>query len=89
MQHPGVVDQGGQRTESVDHRRGSGLPLILGRHVEGNRDRRVATDGLDGGRQVVDQQIAGGDVESVLVQSLHYRRALSARGAGHQRDAIH
>ena len=38
--------------------------------------------------EIVDQQIAGRDTESVLVQPLYDRRALAARGTGHQRDAI-
>jgi hypothetical protein len=57
-------------------------------HVERYRDNSVVAKGFHRCVEIVDQQIAGRDTESALVQPLHDSRALAARGTGHQRDPI-
>ena len=88
MQHTGVVHQ-----RASAHRIARPPSATAAAHCSSevtsssNGDRRRRRPRLDG-RQLVDQQVAGGDPEAVVVQSRHDRRALSARGTGHQRDPI-
>jgi hypothetical protein len=88
VQHPGIVDQRRQGAEPVDDLGHRGVPPIYRRDVKRNRHDAVVAERVHSYLQVVGQQIASSDPKSVLVQSLHDRRTLAARGAGHQRNAI-
>ena len=89
MQHTGVVDQRGERAEPVDHRGDRALPLAR------PRSRRVSTAIARSSpsastvlRDLVGEQIARRDRNPSCEQPCGDRRALSAGGAGDERDAI-
>ena len=88
VQHTGIVDQRGQRTEPVDDCADGRHPPLGRRDVERYRDHPGVAECVDGGVEFVDEHVAGGHAETVCAQPRHDGRALSAGRAGDQRDTI-